>query len=154
MTIEQPNLQELQRFMQEAMAEARKGYDEGGIPIGSVLLRQGKVIGRGHNRRVQNDDPTAHAEIDCLKNAGRIGKYQDTILVSTLMPCALCAGASIQFKIPLVVAGENRTFCSSRKVMEAAGITVIDLDLDDCYNLMKKFAEEQPLLWKEDIGEL
>src|SRR3954449_8404512 len=93
-----------QKFLDAAYEEAQKGLSEGGIPIGSVLVRDGKIIGRGHNRRVQNNNPTAHAEIECLKNAGRINDYADTVLYSTLMPCAMCAGAAVQFKIPIVVA--------------------------------------------------
>lgn len=142
------------QFMQAAIEEARLGLSEGGIPIGSVLVKVGKVIGRGHNRRVQHDDPTAHAEIDCLRNAGRIGTYENTVLYSTLMPCALCAGASVQFAIPRVVAGENRTFKSSSEYMRARGIEVIDLDLDECFNMMQQFIRQNPKLWAEDIGEL
>src|SRR5438105_4291283 len=109
-----PSKQEMERFMQEAIAEAQLGLKEGGIPIGSVLVKDSVIVGRGHNRRVQNGDPTAHAEIDCLKNAGRREDYRKTILYSTLMPCAMCAGATVQFKIPIVIAGENRTFHSAR----------------------------------------
>lgn len=144
----------MDEFMRLAIEEARKGLAEGGIPIGSVLVKDGKAIGRGHNRRVQSDDPTAHAEIECLRNAGRIGSYAGTVLYSTLMPCALCAGASVQLKVPKVVAGENRTFQSSSEFMRANGIEVIDLDLDECYQMMQKFIAENPVLWKEDIGEL
>src|SRR5688572_26080115 len=97
-------------FMQAAIAEARQGLNEGGIPIGSVIVRDGKIVGRGHNRRVQHNDPMAHAEIDCLQNAGRIGNYKDTTLYSTLMPCYLCAGAVVQFGIKKVIVGENETF--------------------------------------------
>jgi cytosine deaminase len=144
----------MEQFMREAIVEAKKGLSEGGVPIGSVLVRDGQIIGRGYNRRVQHGDPTAHAEINCLKNAGRIGSYQNTVLYSTLMPCALCAGASIQFKVPVVVAGEDRTFPSARKWMEQAGITVVDMNLDECYELIQKFARENPEVWQEDIGEL
>lgn len=149
-----PDHTEVMRFMREALAEAVVGYNEGGIPIGSVLVRGGEVIGRGHNRRVQHGDTTTHAEIDCLRNAGRIGTYRDCILYSTLMPCAMCAGAAIQFKIPVVVAGEDRTFPSSRRWMESNGVRVIDLNMDECYQLLQKFAREHPDVWKEDIGEL
>jgi cytosine/creatinine deaminase len=144
----------MDEFMRIAIEEARIGLSEGGIPIGSVLVRDGKVIGRGHNRRVQHGDPTAHGEIDCLRNAGRIGTYAGTVLYSTLMPCALCAGASVQLKIPKVIAGENRTFQSSSDFMRSNGIEVIDLDLDECYQMMQQFIKENPVLWKEDIGEL
>jgi cytosine/creatinine deaminase len=144
----------MDEFMRAAIEEARLGLKEGGIPIGSVLVKDGKIIGRGHNRRVQHGDPTAHAEIDCLRNAGRIGTYAGTVLYSTLMPCALCAGASVQLKVPKVVAGENRTFRSSSDFMSANGIEVVDLDLDECYDMMQAFIRENPVLWKEDIGEL
>ena len=141
-------------FMRAAIDEARKGWSEGGIPIGSVLVKDGKIIGRGHNRRVQNQDPTAHAEIECLRNAGRIGTYRGTVLYSTLMPCALCAGASVQLKVPRVIAAENRTFNASSEFMRANGIDVVDLDLDECYSMMQQFIKENPQLWAEDIGEL
>lgn len=140
--------------MRAALDEALLGLKEGGIPIGSVLVRDGKIIGRGHNRRVQNDDPTAHAEIECLRHVGRIGSYKGSVLYSTLMPCALCAGAAVQLKVPKVVAGENRTFKSSDTFMRMNGIEVIDLDLAECHQMMKRFIEENPILWNEDIGEL
>ena len=141
-------------FMDAAIEEARKGLSEGGIPIGSVLVREDKIIGRGHNRRVQENDPVIHAEIDCLQNAGRIGVYSDTVLYSTLMPCYLCAGASVQFGIKKVIAGEDETFSGAREFMESHGIEVINLNLDECKNLMKDFIERNPELWFEDIGEL
>jgi cytosine deaminase len=141
-------------FMQAAIAEARIGMSEGGIPIGSVLVRNGEIVGRGHNRRVQFGDPTAHAEIDCLKNAGRIGKYNDCVLYSTLMPCAMCAGATVQFGIGKVVAGENRTFSSYKEFMEENGVEVIDLDLDECFHMLAEFAAKHQQIWMEDIGEL
>jgi len=140
-------------FMREAINEARAGMSEGGIPIGSVLVRDGKIIGRGHNRRVQNGDPTAHAEIECLRNAGRIGSYRGTVLYSTLMPCSMCAGSSVLFRIPKVIAGEDRTFdTSARKLMEANGIEVVDLNLDECYEMLQVFVRANPQLWDEDIG--
>ena len=142
----------IDEFMREAIKEAQTGFAEGGIPIGSVLVRDGKIIGRGHNRRVQNGDPTAHAEIDCLRNAGRIGDYSDTVLYSTLMPCSMCSGAAILFKIPEVIAGEDRTFESGREYMEENGIIVTDLDLDECYEMLQKFAALYPRIWHEDIG--
>lgn len=141
-------------FMQEAIAEAQKGRGEGGIPIGSVLVRDGTIIGRGHNRRVQDGDPIIHAEIDCLRNAGRIGTYRNTVLYSTLMPCYLCAGAAVQFGIPQVIAGESRSFTGARAFMEEHGIEVIDLDLDICVCMMQDFIRTYPDLWNEDIGEL
>ncbi len=141
-------------FMQEAIREARQGLAEGGIPIGSVLVKEGKILGRGHNRRVQRGDPVIHAEIDCLMNAGRIGSFKDTVLYSTLMPCYLCAGAAVQFRIPRVVAGESRSFSGAREFMEEHGIEVVDLDLDECAAMMADFIAKNPRLWNEDIGVL
>ena len=141
-------------FMKAAIDEARKGLAEGGIPIGSVLARKGKIIGRGHNKRVQDNDPILHAEIDCLRNAGRVGTYKDAVLYSTLMPCYLCAGAIVQFGIKKVIAGEAETFAGAREFMESHGVKVIDLNLDKCKQLMREFIENNPDLWKEDIGEL
>lgn len=140
--------------MKEAILEARKGLSEGGIPIGSVLVKDDKIIGRGHNKRVQESDPVIHAEIDCLRNAGRIGIYRDTVLYSTLMPCYLCAGASVQFGIKKIIAGEDETFSGAREFMQSHGIEVINLDLKECKDLMKEFIEKNPKLWFEDIGEL
>ncbi len=140
--------------MQAAIAEAKLGLAEGGIPIGSVLVRDNTIIGRGHNRRVQEEDPVIHAEIDCLRNAGRIGTYRDTVLYSTLMPCYLCAGAAVQFGIKKVVAGESKTFAGARTFMEEHGIEVIDLELPECIGMMQEFIGKNPRLWDEDIGEL
>ncbi len=141
-------------FMKCAIEEAEAGLREGGIPIGSVLVRAGRIIGRGHNRRVQDDDPLLHAEIDCLRNAGRIGSYADCTLYSTLMPCYLCAGAVVQFGIGKVVAGESANFAGAREFLESHGVEVIDLDLDLCRTMMATFIEAHPDLWNEDIGEL
>jgi cytosine/creatinine deaminase len=138
--------------MREAIAEAVLGKNEGGIPIGSVLVKNGKILGRGHNKRVQDNDPVTHAEIDCLRNAGRIGSYQDATLYSTLMPCYLCAGAVVQFGIKKVVAGESITFAGAREFMESHGVEVIDLNLDECKQLMREFIQEKQQLWNEDIG--
>tara|TARA_B100000530_G_C15811385_1_gene429740 strand:+ start:431 stop:832 length:402 start_codon:yes stop_codon:yes gene_type:complete len=131
---------------------AKKGYGEGGIPIGSVLVRDNKVLSSGHNQRVQNSDPMAHAEIDCLKNAGRIGSYKNTVLYSTLMPCYLCAGAVVQFGIKKVIVGESETFKGARSFMEDHGVVVVDLNNSECINMMKEFIENNPALWNEDIG--
>jgi len=144
----------MDEFMAAAIAEARAGLAEGGIPIGSVLVREGIIIGRGHNKRVQELNPMVHAEIDCLIQAGRVGHYRDTVLYSTLMPCYLCAGAAVQFNIPRVVVGESRTFPGARDFMEQHGIVVDDLDLPDCILMMEEFIKERPDLWFEDIGEL
>lgn len=139
-------------FLKEALAEAKKGLASGGIPIGSVLVRGGKVIGRGHNQRVQKGDPMAHAEIDCLRDAGRVGSYEGAALYSTLMPCYLCSGAVVQFGIKKVVAGESRTFSGGPEFMRAHGVEVVDLDDPECAELMRRFIREKPDLWNEDIG--
>jgi creatinine deaminase len=139
-------------FMQAAVEEARLGAKEGGIPIGSVLVRGGIIIGRGHNRRVQENSPILHAEIDCLRNAGRLSTYAGTTLYSTLMPCYLCAGAVIQFGISEVLVGESETFAGAKDLMESFGVKVIELDLVDCKELMQRFIAENPELWNEDIG--
>lgn len=141
-------------FMLEAIREAKKGLSEGGIPIGSVLVRDGVIIGRGHNRRVQDKNPVIHAEIDCLQNAGRIGSYRLTTIYSTLMPCYLCAGAVVQFRIPRVVAGESQNFPGAREFLSANGVEVIDLNLTECVVMMENFIKDNPGLWNEDIGEL
>jgi len=140
--------------MKAAIEEAKLGLAEGGIPIGSVLVKDGKIVGRGHNKRVQDNNPVVHAEIDCLMNTGRIGKYKGTVLYSTLMPCYLCAGAVVQFGIKKVIAGENKTFNGALDFMRQHGVEVIDLDLAECKNMMKAFIEKKPDLWKEDIGTL
>lgn len=141
-------------FMKEAIKEAQQGRDEGGIPIGSVLVKNDAIVGRGHNKRVQEQAPVIHAEIDCLQNAGRIGSYRGTTLYSTLMPCYLCAGAVVQFGIKKVIAGESATFPGAREFMESHGVEVVDLDLKECKEMMASFIEEKPHLWAEDIGEL
>lgn len=141
-------------FMEAAIAEARKGLEEGGIPIGSTLVKDGQIIGSGHNKRVQEEDPVIHAEIDCLRNAGRVGSYAGTVLYSTLMPCYLCAGAVVQFGIKKVYAGESETFEGAREFMESHGVEVIDLDLTECKEMMRDFIAANPRLWDEDIGEL
>lgn len=139
-------------FLRIAMEEARQGLSEGGLPIGSVLVRGGQVIGRGHNRRVQKGDPMAHAEIDCLTNAGRQKTYRDTILYSTLMPCYLCSGAAVQFGIPKVVVGESANFKGAPDFMRSKGIDVFDLHDPECIEMMATFIKEHPELWHEDIG--
>ncbi|MGB1540071.1 MAG: nucleoside deaminase [Rickettsiales bacterium] len=141
-------------FMQAAIDEAKKGLSEGGIPIGSVLVRNGEIIGRGHNKRVQESNPVIHGETDCMMNAGRVGSYKDTVLYSTLMPCYFCAGMSVQFGIPKVIVGESRTFEGAPAFMREHGIEVVDLDLPECVEMMETFIRENPELWYEDIGEL
>ncbi len=142
----------MEEFMKAAIEEARLSLQEGGIPIGAVLVRDRKIIGRGHNRRVQNNDPLAHAEIECLKNAGRIGSYKGTILVSTLMPCYLCAGAVVQFGIERVIAGDSQSFKGDRAFLEDHWIAVDEWDWYECMDLMQDFIKKNPDLWKEDIG--
>ncbi|HUL44225.1 MAG TPA: nucleoside deaminase [Bacteroidota bacterium] len=142
----------MQEFMNEAIAEARSGLAEGGIPIGSVLVLRGTIIGRGHNRRVQEGNAMKHAEIDCLMNAGRLATYRDTVLYSTLMPCYLCAGAAVQFRIPKIVVGENSTFPGAEKFMKEHGLEVINLELPECREMMREFIRSHRALWNEDIG--
>ncbi len=139
-------------YIKAAVEEAKKGLQEGGIPIGSILVKDGKIIGRGHNKRIQDNDPIMHAEIDCLRNAGRVGRYNGSILYSTLMPCYLCAGAIVQFGIRKVIVGESENFAGAREFMESHGVEVIDLNNDECKQLMSEFIRNHPLLWKEDIG--
>lgn len=140
-------------FLKEAYDEAQKGLIEGGIPIGAVLVKDGKVIARGHNKRVQDNDPMTHAEIDCLRNAGRIGNYKDTILYSTLMPCYMCAGAVVQFKIKKVFVGEDVNFAGAPEFMREHNVEVVNLNDPDCINMMGEFIKNRPELWFEDIGE-
>jgi cytosine deaminase len=139
-------------FLQAAIEEARKGLSEGGIPIGSVLIKDGQIVGRGHNQRVQKNDPMTHAETDCLRNAGRIGSYKGTTLYSTLMPCYMCAGTVVQFGIKRVVVGESKTFPGAPEFMRQHGVEVIDLQDPECISMMEKFISEKPALWNEDIG--
>ena len=142
----------MDEYMLSAIAQAKQGLIEGGIPIGSVLVKEGVIIGQGHNKRVQEGDPVTHAEIDCLRNAGRIGTYRGTTLYSTLMPCYLCAGAVVQFGIKKVIAGESQTFSGAEDFMKSHGVEVIDLDLAECKQLMSEFIYNHPQLWNEDIG--
>ena len=144
----------MDEFMQEAIRQARKSLGEGGIPIGSALVKNGELVASGHNKRVQKDNPILHGEMDCLNNAGRVGSFRDTVIYSTLMPCYMCAGTIVQFKIPKVIVGESRTFAGARAFMEEHGVEVIDLDLPECVEMMSTFIAEKPTLWNEDIGEL
>ncbi len=143
----------MDKFLKEAYGEAQKGLSEGGIPIGAVLVKDGIVIARGHNKRVQDNDPMTHAEIDCLRNAGRIGNYQDTVLYSTLMPCYMCAGAVVQFRIKKVVVGEAENFEGAPEFMLQQGVEVVNLNDQECINMMSGFIKNRPELWFEDIGE-
>jgi cytosine/creatinine deaminase len=142
----------MDQFLKAAIDEAKKGLNEGGIPIGSVLVKNGKIIGKGHNKRVQDNNPIVHAEIDCLINAGRIGNYKDAILYSTLMPCYLCAGAVVQFGIKKVIAGESKTFSGALDFMKQHNIAVTDMNDPECIKMMTEFISEKPDLWNEDIG--
>ncbi len=143
----------MDEFMKAAIEEARIGRREGGIPIGSVLVKDGRILARGRNKRVQEQNPILHGEMDCLNNAGRISSYRDTVIYSTLMPCYMCAGTIVQFKIPKVVVGESRTFPGAKEFMEQHGVQVVDLDLPECVALMEEFIAAEPALWNEDIGE-
>lgn len=145
----------MDEFMQAAFEEAKQGFAEGGIPIGSVLVIDGKIVGRGHNRRVQKDSAILHAEMDCLENAGRLTAkdYQRATLYSTLSPCDMCSGTALLYKIPKIIIGENRTFQGPEDYVRSRGVEVVILDNEDCYQLMQDFIAAKPELWNEDIGE-
>jgi cytosine deaminase len=142
-------------FMQAAIDEARAGLAEGGIPIGSVLVHQGKIIGRGHNRRVQKGSTTLHGEMDALENAGRqtAQVYRECVIYTTLSPCPMCSGAILLYGIPKVVIGENRTFMGDEEHLKTRGVELRVLDDADCVQLMTDFITAKPELWNEDIGE-
>ena len=142
-------------FLQAALDEARTGRREGGIPIGSVLVYQGEIIGRGHNRRVQRGSPILHAEMDALENAGRRAAtvYRESVLDTTLSPCAMCSGAIVLYGIPRVIAGENRSFVGEEAWLRSRGVTVEVVQDADCIALMHEFMRAHPELWNEDIGE-
>lgn len=145
----------MDEFMQAAIEEARKGMSEGGIPIGSVLVIDGKIVGRGHNRRVQQGSAILHAEMDALENAGRLKArdYQRAVLYSTLSPCDMCSGTALLYKIPKVVIGENRTFQGPEDYVRSRGVDLVILDDPTCIRLMEDFIAANPELWNEDIGE-
>jgi creatinine deaminase len=142
-------------FLQAAIEEARKGRGEGGIPIGSVLVLDGKIIGRGHNRRVQDGSVVHHAEMNCLENAGRLpaSVYRRCTIYSTLSPCPMCSGAILLYGIPRVVVGENKTFQGPEQHVRSQGVEVEILHDEECIALMEEFIEKNPSLWNEDIGE-
>jgi cytosine deaminase len=142
-------------FLDAAIAEARNGLEAGGIPIGSVLVLDGKIVGRGHNQRVQKGSAVLHAEMDCLENAGRLSAadYARSTLYSTLSPCDMCSGAILLYKIPRVVVGENRTFQGPEEHLRARGVALDIVDDAECVQLMADFIRENPELWNEDIGE-
>ena len=141
-------------FLQAAVAEAEKGRQSGGIPIGSVLVREGQIVGRGHNQRVQKGSSILHAEMDCLENAGRLTAtdYQNTVLYSTLSPCDMCSGAILLYGIPKVVIGENATFKGPEEHLIARGVQLEILDDAACKRMMREFIAANPQLWNEDIG--
>lgn len=141
-----------QDFLNEALNEALASYREGGIPIGSVMVENGIVIGRGHNQRVQLNDPIAHGEMDCIRNVGRRASYKDITLYTTLSPCMMCAGTIIQFGIPRVVVGENLSFKGNLEFLESHGVDILLMNDSGCHDLMQKFIKAKPLLWYEDIA--
>ncbi|MCR9213347.1 MAG: nucleoside deaminase [Proteobacteria bacterium] len=142
-----------QEFMDQAHAEAMKGLAEGGLPIGAVLIENGKVVARGHNKRIQDGNPVAHGEMDCLTNAGRRASYRNTVMYTTLSPCMMCSGTIIQFKIPEVVIGEAENFDGNIAFLENNGVKVTLMNDPNCIKMMKEFIEENPTLWNEDIAE-
>ncbi len=144
----------MDEFMQAALEEARQGLAEGGIPIGSVLVYNGTILGSGHNRRVQKGSAILHGEMDALENAGRqpAAVYRESVLYTTLSPCPMCSGAILLYGIPRVVIGENRTFMGEEELLRSRGVQVEVLQNEECIGLMARFIEERPELWNEDIG--
>jgi cytosine deaminase len=142
-------------LLQEAIDEARKGLEAGGIPIGSILVIDGEIVGRGHNQRVQKGSVVLHAEMDCLENAGRLpaSQYRRATLYSTLSPCDMCSGAALLYGIPRIVVGENRTFQGPEDYVRSRGVEVTIVDDAECISLMEDFMAANPDLWNEDIGE-
>jgi creatinine deaminase len=145
----------MDEFMRAALEEARKGLAEGGIPIGSVLVIDGCIAGRGHNRRVQRESAILHAEMDALENAGRLTAkdYRSAVLYSTLSPCDMCSGAVLLYKIPKIIVGENRTFRGPEEYVRSRGIELVILNDPECIQIMLDFITYRPALWNEDIGE-
>jgi cytosine/creatinine deaminase len=146
------------KWMERAFAQAQHSFDQGGLPIGSVLVRhhaggEDELIGEGHNQRVQEGDPIAHGEMDCMRKAGRQRSYRDTTIYTTLSPCMMCAGTIVQFRIPRVVIGENRNFGGNEEFLRGNGVAVVILDDPKCIELMARCIAERPELWNEDIGE-
>jgi cytosine deaminase len=144
----------MDKFLQAAIAEARTGLAAGGIPIGSVLVLDGEIVGRGHNQRVQKGSAILHAEMDCLENAGRLttADYRRSVLYSTLSPCDMCSGTALLYGIPKVVIGENRTFRGPEDYVRSRGVELEIVDNQECLELMERFIAEHPTLWNEDIG--
>jgi cytosine deaminase len=149
------NLSTSDPFLQAAIEEARQGLAEGGIPIGSVMVIDGQIVGRGHNRRIQRGSPILHAEMDAVENAGRLtaADYRRATLYSTLSPCDMCSGMSLLYGIPKIVIGENRTFQGPESYVRSRGVVFTIVDDPDCIELMEQFIREHPELWNEDIGE-
>ncbi|MGE5514757.1 MAG: nucleoside deaminase [Bacteroidota bacterium] len=139
-------------FMHLAYEQALKSYDEGGLPIGAVMVEEGTVIAAGHNRRVQDGDPIAHGEMDCIRQAGRRPRYDRVTLYTTLSPCMMCAGTIVQFGIRRVVVGEDRNFAGNADFLRSRGVEVVMLDSPECIALMSRFIAENPRLWDEDIA--
>jgi cytosine deaminase len=141
-------------FMTAAIAEAEAGLREGGIPIGSVLVHHGRILGRGHNRRVQRGSVVLHGEMDALEHAGRqpAAVYRESVLYTTLSPCPMCSGAILLYGIPTVIVGENQTFLGDEQLLRSRGVTVTVLQDPDCIRMMTTFIREHPALWNEDIG--
>lgn len=144
----------MDEFMRAAIEEAKQGWQEGGIPIGSVLVIDGKIVGRGHNRRVQKGSAILHAEMDCIENAGRLKArdYQRAVLYSTLSPCDMCSGTALLYKIPKIVIGENVTFQGPEAYVRSRGVELVILNDPECIQLMRDFIAAKPELWNEDIG--
>ena len=146
----------MDKFMQAAVGEARRGLTEGGIPIGSVLVIDGEIVGRGHNRRVQRSSAVLHAEMDALENAGRLHaeEYRRAVLYSTLSPCDMCSGAALLYGIPKIVIGENRTFRGPEDYVRSRGVELVILNDPECIRMMSDFIAARTELWNEDIGKL
>ena len=142
-------------FLAVAIEEARIGLAEGGVPIGGVLVVDGRVVGRGHNRRVQMNSAIRHGETDALEQAGRLSAatYRRATMYTTLSPCDMCTGAILLYGIPRVVMGENRTFVGGEELLRSRGVEVVNLDSDECYELLQGFVQDRPEIWSEDIGE-
>ena len=142
-------------FLQAAIADAQQGLIEGGIPIGSVLVHKGEIIGRGHNRRVQQGSAILHGEMDALENAGRLpaSTYRESVLYTTLSPCSMCTGAILLYGIPKVIIGENKTFLGEEELLRSRGVEVVVENDARCIQMMENFIQEKPKLWNEDIGE-
>ncbi|MFC4873507.1 nucleoside deaminase [Negadavirga shengliensis] len=142
-------------FLKEAINEAQKGLQEGGIPIGSVLVHHGRIIGKGHNKRVQQSSVVLHGEMDALENAGRqpASVYRESVIYTTLSPCPMCSGAILLYGIPRVVIGENHTFKGSEKLLQQNGVEVVVVNSSECIEMMRDFIKDNPRLWHEDIGQ-